>query len=203
VKSKVLEINSNIAGEEARPFRKWVGVLSTLIFSLICLLAGTPLLAQFDSSQISGTVRDTSGAVIQNATIQIQNRDTGLVRDSATNSVGIYVLSQIPPGTYKITASAPGFSSSIQTGVALAVSQSTTVDFALTAGASSETVEVTASAVTMNTTSTTLGTSLDSETVNNLPTLGRNYTALILLQPGVSPINDDETGNWSNSVGNA
>ena len=203
MKSQVLESNANIARGDARPFGKWVGFVSTFILPLICLLAGRPLLAQFDSSQISGTVRDTTGAVILNATIQIQNRDTGLVRDSATNSVGVYVLGEIPPGTYKVTASAPGFLSDVQTGVALAVSQSTTLDFTLRPGSSMESVVVNASAVTMNTTSTTLGTSLDTESVNNLPTLGRNYTALILLQPGVSPINDDETGNWSNSVGNA
>lgn len=193
----------NIAGGDARPLRKWVGLVCTLFLSVIYLLAGTPLMAQFDSSQINGTVRDASGAVITNATIQIQNRDTGLIRDSTTNSVGIYVLSHIPPGTYKVTASAPEFSSTTETGVALGVSQSTTLDFTLKPGSSTESVVVTASAITMDTTTTTLGTSLDSQSVNNLPTLGRNYTALLLLQPGVSPINDDETGNWSNSVGNA
>src|SRR5208283_685850 len=104
---------------------------------------------------------DTTGAVILDAKIQIENRDTGLVRNSATNSDGVYVLGQIPPGTYKISASAPGFLSDVQTGVALAVSQSTTLDFTLRPGSPTESVIVSASAVTMNTTSTTLGTSLD------------------------------------------
>ena len=201
MKNQSLRTNSKIAGGDSRPFNKGVGFVYTLFLVAVCLFACTPLLAQFDSSQISGTVRDASGAVITSATIQIQNRDTGLVRDSATNSVGIYVLGQIPPGTYKVTASASGFSSMTQTGVALGVSQSTTLDFTLKPGSSTESVEVTASAVTMDTASTTLGATLDTEAVNELPTMGRNYSSLLLLQPGVSPINDGATGGYTNPVG--
>jgi hypothetical protein len=70
-----------------------VGFVCTLILGLIWLLDSTPLLAQFDSAQINGTMRDQSGAVLPNATVQIQNRDMGLVRQTVTNSTGIYVRS--------------------------------------------------------------------------------------------------------------
>jgi outer membrane receptor protein involved in Fe transport len=203
VKSQILRINSIIAGGDARPYKKGVGFVCTLILSVICLLAGTPLLAQFDSAQINGTIRDQTGALIPNATVQIQNRDTGLVRQTVTNSTGIYVLSQIPPGVYKITASLAGFSSASRTGVELVVSQNTTLDFTLKPGSSTETVEVSAQSVTLDTTSTDVGANLGSESVNNLPLAGRNYSALLTLQTGVTPINNDQTGGRTNAVGNA
>ena len=78
MKSEILTTNSIIDGEDGRCF------VCAVIFSLIGLFASTSLLAQYDSAQINGTVRDQSGAVIPNATVQIQNRDTGLVRQTVT-----------------------------------------------------------------------------------------------------------------------
>src|ERR1700736_2133382 len=105
VNSQILTIDSIHDSGDARPLKKGRGFVCALILSLVGLVAGTPLLAQYDSAQINGTVRDQSGALIPNATVQVQNRDTGLVRQTVTNSSGIYVLSQIPPGSYTITAS--------------------------------------------------------------------------------------------------
>jgi hypothetical protein len=120
---------------------------------------------------------------------------------TVTNSAGVYVLSQIPPGVYKITASSSGFSSVSHDEVALIVSQSATFDFVLKPGSATQTVEVSSQSVALDTTSATLGATLETESINNLPTLGRNVSALILLNPGVSPINDDTTGNTTNPVG--
>jgi outer membrane receptor protein involved in Fe transport len=162
-----------------------------------------PAMAQFDTAQINGTVRDSSGALIPNASIQIQNRDTGLIRQTVTNSTGIYVLSQIPPGVYRITASAQGFSSAARTGVELALSQTATLDFLLKPGSSNETVEVSAQSVTLDTTTNDVGAELGTEPVNDLPLAGRNYSSLLVLQTGVTPINNDQTGGRTNAVGNA
>ena len=106
VNNQILRIDSSHDGGDAKPLKKGGGFVCALILSLIGLAASTPMLAQYDSAQINGTVRDQSGALIPNATIQIQNRDTGLVRQTVTNSAGIYVLSQIP-WLYTITASSP------------------------------------------------------------------------------------------------
>ena len=159
MKSQIPTIDSIIDGGDGRPLKKGGSLVCALIFSLIGLFASTELLAQFDSAQINGTVRDTSAALIPNATIQIQNRDTGLIRQTVTNSTGIYILSHIPPGVYSITASSRGFSSESRTGVELVVSQSTTLDFSLKPGSSTETVAVSAESITFATSSSSVGES--------------------------------------------
>ena len=140
--NQILRIDSSHDGGDAKPLKKGGGFVCALILSLVGLVASTPLLAQYDSAQINGTVRDQSGALIPSATVQVRNRDTGLVRQTITNSAGIYVLSQIPPGPYAITASSPGFSSASRTEVELVVSQSSTFDFSLRPGSSIETISV-------------------------------------------------------------
>ena len=197
---KTLTIDFFIDGERARPLKKWGGFACTLIFFLIGLAASAPVLAQYDSAQINGTVHDQSGALLPNATVQIQNRDTGLVRQTVTNSTGIYVLSHIPPGVYTITASAAGFSSASRAGVELVVSQSATLDFSLKPGSSTETVSVSAQTVTLDTSSSSVGETLESDSVNELPLAGRNYTVLMTLQTGVTPINNDQTGGRTNEI---
>ena len=159
--------------------------------------------AQLASATINGTVRDQSGAVIPDATIDVRNQDTGLVRTTTTNASGTYGLSQIPPGIYTIEASLKGFSSSRRENVTLSVSQSSAFDFTLTLGSTVSTVEVQASAVSLETATTTIGNTLSTETVNTLPLNGRNYTELLLLEPGVTRVNGDQTGGRTNSVGGA
>ncbi len=161
------------------------------------------MFAQFDSAQINGTIRDQAGAVLPDATVQIQNRDTGLIRDTISNATGIFVLSHIPPGVYSIIVSAAGFSSSSRTGVALVVSQSATFDFFLKPGSSNETVVVSAQEVTLDTSSSSIGATLESDSVNELPLAGRNYSVLLTLQAGVTPINNDQTGGRTNAIGGA
>lgn len=200
---KTPSIHSITAGRDHKSLKKQVGSFFTLILATIWLLASTPLLAQFDSAQVNGTIRDQSGALIPNATVQIENRDTGLIRETVTNSSGTYVLSQIPPGVYKITASSAGFSSATRTGAELVVSQGATFDFVLKPGSSTETVEVSAQSVTLDTTSTAVGANLESESVNNLPLSGRNYSSLLTLQTGVTLVNNDQTGGRTNAVGSA
>ncbi|MGA8729440.1 MAG: carboxypeptidase regulatory-like domain-containing protein [Terracidiphilus sp.] len=201
--NKIQTIDFLIDSECARPFRQWGGIACCLFLTLIGLFASTPMLAQYDSSQINGTVHDQSGALIPNATVQIKNRDTGLVRDTITNSTGIYVLSHIPPGVYTVTASSAGFSSASRAGVELVVSQSATLDFSLKPGSSTETVSVSAQTVTLDTSSSSVGETLESDSVNELPLAGRNYTVLMTLQTGVTPINNDQTGGRTNEIGGA
>jgi hypothetical protein len=155
VKSQILAVEPILEGRDARPLTIWGKFICVLILSLIGLVDSTPLSAQYDSAQISGTIHDQTGAVIASATVQILNRDTGLVRQTVTNSTGLSILSHIPPGVYTITASSKGFSSASQAGVQLDVSQSATFDFSLKPGSSTETVSVSAQAVTLDTSAAT------------------------------------------------
>ena len=125
----------------------------------------------------------------------------GLVRQTVTNSTGIYVLSHIPPGVYTITASSAGFSSASRAGVELVVSQSATFDFSLKPGSSTETVSVSAEIVTLDTSSSSVGADLESKAVTDLPLAGRNISNLMTLQTGVTPINNDQTGGRTNAIG--
>jgi outer membrane receptor protein involved in Fe transport len=201
VKSQIPAIDSFIDGAGESPLKRWGGFACALILFLIGLVGSTPLLAQYDSAQISGTVHDPTGAVIADATVQILNRDTGLVRQTVTNSTGLYILSHIPPGVYTIAASSKGFSSASQVGVQLNVSQSATFDFSLKPGSSTETVSVSAQTVTLDTSSSSVGVDLESKAVTDLPLAGRNISNLLTLQTGVTPINNDQTGGRTNAVG--
>jgi hypothetical protein len=202
VKFQILATKSLSVGGGARPSQKGRGFVVVLIFALMSVVVSTPLLAQYDSAQISGTVHDPTGALISDATVQIQNRDTGLVRQTVTNSSGIYILSHIPPGVYTITATSQGFSSESRTGVALVVSQSSTFDFSLKPGSSTETIAVSAEVVTLDTSSSSVGADLESKAVTDLPLAGRNISNLMTLQTGVTPINNDQTGGRTNAIGN-
>ena len=164
---------------------------------------GAGSMAQTDTAQISGTVRDQSDALIPEAKIEIRNTETGFIRSAPTNGTGAYVLTQIPPGPYTITVTASGFNTETRTGIRLAISQNTTFDFSLKTGTASETVDVSDTTVALDTASATLGATLETDAVNNLPLAGRNYSALLTLQTGVTPINNDQTGGRTNAVGNA
>lgn len=173
------------------------------ILAVTFVFCSLPIAAQFDTAQINGTVRDENGALVPNATIEARNVETGFVRETVTNSTGTYVMTQIPPGTYGITAKASGFASQERSGIILGVSQNPTIDFSLKPGATSETITVSASEVNVNTATTSVGASLETKSVNNLPLAGRNYSSLFVLQPGVTPINNDQTGGRTNAVGTA
>ena len=170
------------------------GIAAVLLtFALVFLFAGQAA-AQLDTALISGTVRDQSGALIPGATVQVHNQDTGLLRTTITGGSGTYQMGQIPPGVYTIEAQAQGFSSSIQQNATLALSQALVFNFTLQVGSAASTVEVSASAVSLDTASATLGLTISSQTVTELPLNGNNYTQELLLMPGATGVNRDQTG---------
>lgn len=186
---------------QERPVR---AVASRLIaFLALALLAVSAAFAQFDTAVLNGNVRDSSGAIVPGANVKIRNLDTGLVRSTTSNASGIYNLTEIPPGTYDVSVSASGFETTDLPSVTLSVSQNRTLNIALTVGSVSQTVTVNAANIGVDTSSATVGVALDTQSVNALPLNGRNYTGLFLLQPGVTPINDAQTGGRTNPVGNA
>ena len=138
-------------------YQRWMVVL-TLMFvgAFVFTVSASPAWAQATAA-INGTVRDTAGAVIVDATVVLHNRDTSLDRTALTNSVGSYVMPNVLPGNYDLKVTMNGFGPAVKTGVILLVNQTTTYDFTLKAGAVNEVVEVQDNPVTLETSTSELG----------------------------------------------
>src|SRR5881275_3316943 len=119
-------------------------MLSMLAFAL-CVVPAQRAQAQATAT-VSGTVRDSSGAILPDAGVVLHDTATNLDRATRTNSVGNYVIPQIQPGTYELRVSKQGFRSEVRSNVTLVVNQTATLDFSLPPGETRETVEVQASA---------------------------------------------------------
>src|SRR5258706_14011954 len=128
---------------------------SPLLFAMVFLSCS--LFGQSDSSQMSGYVRDSTASGVPNASVLIKNESTGLERRANTNETGYYVVNALPPGFYTVTLEATGFKKFQKTQNKLDPNIAATVDIALEVGAITETVEVTASASTIQSETATLG----------------------------------------------
>jgi hypothetical protein len=135
---------------------------------------------------ILGTVRDASGAILRGANITIRQPATGLSYEQASNDAGEFLFTQLPPGTYTVTAAQSGFKTENHENVLVEVDQRVRVDFALAVGAVTEAVNVEASAPVINTDSATVGNVIDNKQVTELPLNGRNPLQLTLLVPGAN-----------------
>jgi hypothetical protein len=162
---------------------------------LSVLFLGTTLRseAQVANAQISGTVHDSSGAVIPGARLLLKNQETGVTTATTTNGNGVYVIQQILPGTYTLEASMKGFTTTQLAPFHLVVNQATVFDITLSVGAANQSVTVQAEGAELQTATAELGTVLTSKQIEDLPT-GRNIQNLMHLTPGVSEI---QTGQSS------
>ena len=161
------------------------GVLA-LVFTLT-LLPG-PATAQLSTASINGTIRDGTGAVVPAADLVLQSVETGVERRGVSNSVGVYTFVSITPGIYILTASKDGFRTSSLQPFTLVVNQTATLDFALEIGAVAETVTVEAVGAEVQSSTAELGSVMNENQVVDLPLNGRNFTQLLTLTPGASPI---------------
>ncbi len=163
-----------------------------LVAVLAVCLWGAPLLAQRDLGTITGTITDPQGAVIPNAKITITEDATGLTYEVTASGTGDYVRPALKPGTYTVTAEAPGFRRVAQKNVVVAGGDRVGVPLTLPVGEVTETVQISAEAPALQTESTVLGVTLNSQKLVDLPLGGqRIFTFLARLSPGVIPA---ETG---------
>ena len=153
---------------------------------LLSLLMGPTIQAQIETGRIQGMVRDQSGAVIPGAKVTLTNEGTGLSLTMTTGPTGYYVFPGILIGRYKIEVEAKGFSKYVQSGVTLHVQENAVVDATLVPGAVTQTVEVTAAAPVLQTQDASLGQTVTSQVVNDLPLNGRNWTELVQLGAAVT-----------------
>ena len=152
---------------------------------LLCTLSTVTLtFGQNATTSLRGAVKDPSGALVAGATVTLTDNATGKMLSTTASSGGLYTFPQLFPAKYTIKVSAPGFGD--QSKIAeLLVDQPATIDFTLTVQSSSVTVDVTASAQTLNTADASLGSSADSAQIQALPSETRNIPDLLSLQPGV------------------
>jgi hypothetical protein len=146
-----------------------------LLIALIGLLS-INLFGQAETAQITGTVYDPSGAAIPNATVTVKSVDTGAVREATTSATGAYIATDLLPGDYVVSATAPGFIQ-IQQRVTASVGAKLAVDLRLQVGQASTVVEVNASAIQVNTETQTLSTVVNQTELRELPTVcaGRHF----------------------------
>jgi len=160
--------------------------LLLLIFTLAS--SSKPCFAQGATAAINGTVTDSSGAVIPGATVLLHNVATGIERSVVANGAGQYVIPDVIPGAYTLRVSKVGFSSVNQSEFTLNVNETSTHDVTLPVGATTQQVTVTATATHLESSSAELGTAIGSSQVTDLALNGRNFTQLLDLSVGVSPI---------------
>jgi hypothetical protein len=160
------------------------------------LLALTPaLLHSAVTGSISGTVRDTSGAVIPGVSVTVQNEATGVALRVVTDSAGFYNFPALPIGRYDIAFQKTGFREYRQTGEVINVNTLLRVDAALYVGSVKSVVTVAGTAVEVNTRNAQMGEVIGGSEIVSLPLLGRAFTDLLSLQPGVVPINTAQYGS--------
>lgn len=159
----------------------------------LILVAGVfNIRAQTSFGRISGTVTDSIGAVVANATVIVADPATNFSRTVTTDESGFYTITNLPVGTYSISVEMTNFKKSVQTGNVLNADGRLTVDFALETGQISEVVEVVQeSGETVNTTSGEVGKVIDGQQVDNLALNGRNYYQLLTVIPGAVATTDD------------
>jgi hypothetical protein len=142
------------------------------------------------TARIRGTVTDPSGAVVPNAELTATNIQTGVAYTAKTQSTGNYELLNLPVGTYTLAATAPAFQTFSASGIKLNIDQLYVQDIRLGVGSTSERVEVIANAVQVDSTNMQLGNLVEAQQIVDLPLIGRNWTQLELLQPGIQASSD-------------
>lgn len=167
------------------------------VFRIVCCLAAL-CAASIASGQVStatvfGSVTDSTGAAIPNATVLFTQTQTNFTRTTQTNSRGEYRAEFLPVGPYRIKVNAVGFTEIIQTGVVLTVTQQAALDFSLKPGVQSAVVEVTGQVPLVNLGNSVLGATIDNRAIENLPLAGRDTYQLLNLTPGVQNVQNENS----------
>src|SRR5213080_358764 len=173
----------------AQMYRKtYLGTCLTLLAVTLGFLFPAASRGQVAGGTISGTVTDSSGRVIGNVQITINNLATGVTRDVTTNDGGFYSAPNLLPGTYQAKFSAKGFKTEARSGIALTVGATEVLDLTMKVGTAVETIQVTGEAPAVQLATSDISAVVNATTVRELPLNGRSWTDLATLQPGVDAI---------------
>jgi hypothetical protein len=154
----------------------------------LAVVFSSPVHSQVSGATLTGTVMDASAAVIANAKVSIRDAATDVTRDVTTDSSGVYSAPNLQPGIYDVTVVAPGFSTSVQTGLTLTVGATQALNISLQIGRQVERSDVSGITPDVQLSSSGMSAEVDSTTVRELPLNGRDWTQLATLQPGVTSV---------------
>lgn len=183
--------------------RKFFAGEVTILFRILAFAAiFLPLcaLGQSSSSGVNGKVTDPDGAVIPNAKVELKNVATSVERYTISNATGDYFFTNVPPAEYTLTFSAPNFQSQTVEPFPVSVAQVVTLNATLKVGNIQQSVTVQASGTQVESSTAQLGTVIGQKAVSDLPLDGRNFTQLLDLTPGVTPISTGQNHTASNTT---
>jgi hypothetical protein len=165
-----------------------------LLWTLCAMIFAPSLMAQSaGTGALTGTITDPSGAAVPNVTVTLTSVDTNQTRTDTTGAAGTYKFALLPPGSYRIRFSAAGFKTSEVSAVAVNVTETVALDRALDLGSQSDQVTVEAQTDVLQTATSTLGTTVGTQTVTSLPLSSRNYTQILALSAGTNTTANNAT----------
>jgi hypothetical protein len=168
---------------------------------MVCVLVLTSAgYGQQSSASVTGLVKDSTGANIAGAQVKLKNADTNVLRQTVSNNSGNYTFLNIPPGRYTVEFSAPGFQAVKINPFNLSVNQTLTLEGTLRVGNVDTSVTVEAEGVSVESSTSELGSVIAQKQVHDLPLNGRNFTQLLTLTPGVIPISVGQNRTASNTA---
>src|SRR5262245_3678134 len=168
--------------------RALLAVLTIVSLTAVLMLSSNSVFAQavIAVAQLNGTVRDTTGSVVANATLSLRNLDTNRTYTSSSDASGYYIVPNLPPGPYELNVTYTGFAPFAQSSIQLRVGQTATLDVTLAVQGRQEVVDVTLQAPAIEPTRTELSSVIETRQIDNLPISGRLFTDFALLTPGVT-----------------
>lgn len=167
----------------------------------IATLAGAALAHAQITGSIGGTVRDSSGAVLQGVTVTVRGGNLPTDgRTVATNDEGVYRFALLPPGRYEVSAASQGFGRQTKRGVEVAIDADTRVEFGLSPAGVEEAVDVVSSAPVIDTERSALANRISQQTIDSLPLNGREFVDLVRLVPGATPVSGEQQGGALDQV---
>src|SRR5579872_156931 len=166
--------------------RCWMRIRSLLVLALLFLVLAATALAQTTTARIEGIVEDQTGAVVPNAKVVVTNAQTQVKSETTSNSSGYFLIPALPNGTYNMTVEASGFRKFTLSAMIVDVGASVNQTVKLEVGQTTESVQVEATNVAVQTTESSISRVITMRDIDTLPQLGRTPITLSAFQPGVS-----------------
>jgi len=173
-----------------------------IVTLLLTLVSAVALQAQTATGEVNGTVTDPNGAAVPGATVKLINQATKGETEATTNQSGYFTFVNLKPASYTLMVETKGFKKSLTNAFALGVSETVTQNVSLSVGEMSEVVEVAAGSELVQSSSSELGSVINERTVEDLPLNGRNFTQLLILTPGVTPVSTSQNKSIGGVEGN-